>query len=242
MSVEKLYAACKPRCDDIFVLEKYLRLRFALETRDPWLNRPDGVHAAALKQTELIRIGSWDHHHIATHLRDLEPLRLQPRSTGNILRVAELRCGNFFSAKIRRRLDRTIRFDDECCASVRCTREDSDFFAVGFKVGIERWPLSDVSQVERAGKDRLHRRRSRIRSEPLDLGIGAEPLFKPAFALTRQGVSNHTLCMRDVWEMPETNHRFFFCAGGLHEKRNRPDNRYQCFCLHSFVFNRRMPS
>jgi hypothetical protein len=28
----------------------------------------------------------------------------------------------------------------------------------------------------------------------------------------------------------------------LHEKRKRPDNRYQCFCLHSFVFNRRMPS
>jgi hypothetical protein len=41
--------------------------------------------------------------------------------------------------------------------------------------------------------------------------------------------------VRDIREMPETNHRFFFCAGGLHEKRKRSDNRYQCFCLHSFV-------
>ena len=103
-------------------------------------------------------------------------------------------------------------------------------------MSIERWPLSDVSQVERAGEDRLHRRRSRVVSEPLDLDIWAEPLFEPAFALTRQGVSNYTLGVRDIREMPETNHRFFFCAGGLHEKRKRSDNRYQCFCLHSFVF------
>src|SRR6266478_1422851 len=231
MSVEKLYAACKPRCDDIFVLEKYLRLRFALETRDPWLNRPDGVHAAALKQTELIRIGSWDHHHIATHLRDLEPLRLQPRSTGNILRVAELRCGNFFPAEIRRCLDRAIRFDYECCASVRCAREDSDFFAVGFKVGIERWPLSDVSQVERAGEDRLHRRRSRIVSKPLNFDIWFEPFFKPALALAGKSVCDDALGMRDVWKMPKTHNRFGLCPNHW---RARGDQTQQNLPAHVF--------
>src|SRR5438874_13489334 len=58
---------------------------------------------------------------------------------------------------------------------------------------------------------------------------------QPAFALTRQSVSNYTLGLRDIREMPETNYRFSFCAGGLHQNRKRSDNRYQCFSLHSFV-------
>jgi hypothetical protein len=76
----------------------------------------------------------------------------------------------------------------------------------------------------------------------LDLDIGAETLLKPAFALTRQGVSNYTLGMRDIREMPKTNYRFFFSVGRLHEKRERPDKRYQCSCLHSFIFDKRMSS
>src|SRR5436190_48924 len=157
MGVEKLYAARKPRCDDIGVLEKYFRFRLALKTRDPWLYGPDRVHPPTLKERELIRIRCRHHRNVAASLGDLESLRLQPSSTGNILRVAELRCGNFFSAKIRRSLDRTIQFDDECCASVRCTREDSDFFAVRFEMRVKGRALADISQIERPGKDRLHR-------------------------------------------------------------------------------------
>jgi len=49
----------------------------------------------------------------------------------------------------------------------------------------------------------------------LDLDIGAEALFKPAFALTRQGVSNYTLGVRDIREMPEANNRFGLCRDDL---------------------------
>src|SRR5205823_11899427 len=45
--------------------------------------------------------------------------------------------------------------------------------------------------------------------------------------------------MRDVREMPETNHGFFFPTASLQEKRKRSDNCYQYFYLHSFVFNGR---
>src|SRR5439155_22181285 len=102
-----------------------------------------------------------------------------------------------------------------------CARNDTDLLPVRFEVRVERGNRNDVSSIERSGENRLHRRRSRIISEPLDLDIGAETLLKPAFALTRQGVSNYTLGVRDIREMPETNYRFFFCADGLHEKRKR---------------------
>src|SRR5436189_5103562 len=104
---------------------------------------------------------------------------------------------------------------------------------------VERRTLADISEIERAGKNRLHGRRPGVVSEPLDLDIWTEPFLKPPFALAGQSVGDDTLSMRDVREMPETNHGFFFPTASLQEKRKRSDNCYQYFYLHSFVFNRR---
>src|SRR5437867_8349613 len=103
---------------------------------------------------------------------------------------------------------------------------------------VERRALTDICEIERSGKNRLHGRRPGIVSEPLDLDIRTEPLFKPAFALAGQSVGDDTLSMGDVREMPETNHRFLFrrrrFAG---TKRKRSDNCYEFCYLHRFLFS-----
>src|SRR5205814_38013 len=152
---------------------------------------------------------------------------------GNVLRIAELRRGNFFAAKIGWLLDGRICPYYQGCAGIGRARNDTDLLPVRFEIRVERRTRTDVGGIERSGEDRLHRRRSRIISEPLDLDIGSQSLLKPAFALARKRVRDHPLCVRDVREMSETNHRFFFCSDGLHEKRKGPDYRHQYFCLHS---------
>src|SRR4029077_19956702 len=148
--VEKFHAARQPGGDDVCVFQKNFAVCLALQPRDPWLNRPYSIHAAALKQSKLIRIcGGYDQH-IASSLRNLESPRFQPRAAGNVLCVTELWRRDFFSTKIRRGLNWPIWFNNERGASVRCAGEDPDFFAVGFKMRVQSWALSDIGKVERA--------------------------------------------------------------------------------------------
>src|SRR5207247_9553920 len=97
---QELHTGNKPSGDSVLVVEKNARFRIALETSHPRLDCPNGINSAALKESELIRVRSWDHCHVTAGLSDLESLRFQPRPAGNVLRVAELRGGNFFSANI----------------------------------------------------------------------------------------------------------------------------------------------
>src|SRR5947208_12437513 len=97
---------------------------------------------------------------------------------------------------------------------------------------VERRALTDICEIERSGKNRLHGRRPGVVSEPLDLDIWTEPFLKPPFALAGQSVGDDTLSMGDVREMAETNHCFLFRAASLQEKRSRSANCYQCCYLH----------
>src|SRR4029453_9714792 len=138
-------------------------------------------------------------------------------------------CRDFFPAKTRRIFNRPIGFKPRRATAICRVGKNANLRAVRLEVRIQRRALPDVCYIERSGEDRLHRRRSRIISEPLDLDIGAETLLKPAFALTRQGVSNYTLGVRDIREMPETNCGFFSSRG----KRSKTKNHcsYRCYYL-----------
>jgi len=65
----------KPGGDRILVFEKHSRLRITFEPCHPRLDRPYRVNTAILKQCELIRIGSRNHHDVAAGLSDFESLR-----------------------------------------------------------------------------------------------------------------------------------------------------------------------
>ena len=109
MSVtQKPHTGYEPGGHRILVFEKHVRLRITFEAGYPRLDCPYRVDAAILKQCELIRIGSRNHHDVAAGLGDVESLRFQPCPTRNVLSVAELRGGDLFSAKIGRPLDRRI--------------------------------------------------------------------------------------------------------------------------------------
>src|SRR5260370_1446745 len=53
---QKFHAARQPRRNDVGVFQKDFAVCLALQPRDPWLNRPYSIHAAALKQSKLIRV------------------------------------------------------------------------------------------------------------------------------------------------------------------------------------------
>src|SRR5258705_10113258 len=108
--MQELHTGYEPGSDRILVFEKHVRLRITFEPGYPRLDCPNGINSAALKESELIRVRGWDHRHVAAGLSDLESLRFQPRPAGNVLRIAELRRGNFFSAKICRSLFRGMAF------------------------------------------------------------------------------------------------------------------------------------
>src|SRR5260370_40575400 len=78
---QKFHAARQPRRNDVGVFQKDFAVCLALQPRDPWLNRPYSIHAAALKQSKLIRIRCGYDHYIASGLRDLESLPLDRKST-----------------------------------------------------------------------------------------------------------------------------------------------------------------
>src|SRR6476661_9205631 len=109
--MQELHTRYEPGCDRILVFEKHVRLRITFEPGYPRLDCPYRVDAAIFKQCELIWIGSRNHHDVAAGLGDVESLRFQPCPARNVLSVAELRCGDLFSAKIGRRLDRRISLD-----------------------------------------------------------------------------------------------------------------------------------
>lgn len=105
---QKLRARYQPRHDDIGFFYEDARFRFTLEAGNPWLDRPHSLHAAGLKELELIRVCRRHHGYIATRHRDIEALRLKPRTAGDVLRVSELRRGYLFSTKVRRFHDSTV--------------------------------------------------------------------------------------------------------------------------------------
>src|SRR4029453_984145 len=111
MGIEKLHAACEPGGDDLAIFEKHLPFCLALKPGHPWLDRPDSFNPPPLKKSELIWIVGRHYDHVAAGLSDLKSLRLQPGSTGNVLRITELRCCDFFAPKISRRFNRAIGFD-----------------------------------------------------------------------------------------------------------------------------------
>src|SRR4029453_12705146 len=126
------------------VFEKNARLGIALETSHPRFYCPNSINSATLKESELIRVCGWDYRHVAAGQGDVESVRLQPCPAGNVLRVAEVRGGNFFSAKIRRHLDRRISLHHKRRASIGCAGNDADFLAVRFQVRVERGTWSDI--------------------------------------------------------------------------------------------------
>src|SRR5262249_30890290 len=145
------------------------------------------------------------HRHVAAGQRDLEAIRFQPCPARNVLCVAELRCGNFFSTKICGCFDRRISFHYQRRPGVGCTGYHSDFFTVRFEVRVKRRPWADVCHIERPSEDCLHCGRARIVSKPLNLDVWAKALFEPASALARKRVRNYALRVSDVWKMPESN-------------------------------------
>src|SRR5207245_139196 len=56
MRIEKLHAACEPGGYDLAIFEKYLAFCLALKPGYPWLDRPDSIDTAVLKERELIWI------------------------------------------------------------------------------------------------------------------------------------------------------------------------------------------
>ena len=149
------------------------------------------------------------------------PPRHQPRATGNILRVPELRSRDFLSAKISGRFQILVRLHHQRRAAVRRAGDQPDFRAVRFRISIQGRAGTDVGEIDRVREDRFHRARSGIVNEPFDLGAGAEPLLEPAFALAREIVRHQRLGVRDIREMPDAQDGVFrrFHAAG-ERKRN----------------------
>src|SRR5260370_1925021 len=98
---QNFHAARQPRRNDVGVFQKDFAVCLALQPRDPWLNRPNGVDTAALKQTKLIRVCRGQDEDVATGLRNFKSLRFQPGTAGNILSIAKLRRCEPFTAHIR---------------------------------------------------------------------------------------------------------------------------------------------
>src|SRR5437870_3898895 len=196
------------------------------------LHCPTGLNPASLKKSELVRVRCWDYRHIAAGLRDFKAVCFQPRPTGNVLCVAKLWRCNFFPAKVRWRLDGRIRLYYQSGASIGCAGDYTNFFAVRFEVRVERGTRAHVRDIERSGKDRFHCRRPGIVGEPLNLDIGSEPLFKPAFTLPRECVRDYALRMSDVWKMPESNRGLL-----LGSRKRRPKQEYSNNCCYFYFHN-----
>ena len=188
---------------DIFFVHENFSAGFALEPRDPWLDRPDGVDSFLLEQRKLIGILRRQDLGVAAELRDFQTARRQPRATGNILRVSQLRRGNFLPAKIRGRFQVLVRLDHERRATIGRAGDEADLGAVRSRVSVEGRAGPDVSEIDRLREDRFHRARPGIVNEPLDLGPWAKPLFEPAFALPRKIMRYQRLGVSDIWKVPD---------------------------------------
>ena len=125
--LQKLHARDQPGREDVLVFEENFRFRFALQSRDPWFDGPDPIDTSALEECQLVGICSRQNRHVTSGLRDFESLRLQPCPAGDVLRVAELRRGDFLSAKISRRFDRSIRFHHQRGAAICRARNEHEF-------------------------------------------------------------------------------------------------------------------
>ncbi len=194
---------------DIFFVHENFAARFALQPRNPRLNGPDSIDLFLLEQRQLIGILRRQNLRVTAELRDFQAARRQPRATGNILRVPELRRRNFLSAKICGRFQILVRLHHQRRAAVGRSRDQADFGAVRFRISIQGRARADVSEIDRVGEDRFHRARAGIVNEPLDLGARAEPLLEPAFPLPREIVRHERLGVRDIWEMPDAQDDVF---------------------------------
>jgi len=63
----------------------------------------------------------------------------------------------------------------------------------------------------------------------LHLDRGTEPFFKPSFPLTREGVRDDTLSMRDIWEVSETHHELLFSRGRTRPRYKRANKGFVVF-------------
>src|SRR6476646_5021892 len=128
---------------------------------------------------------------------------------------------DFLPAKIRCGLVRRVCFHDQCGARIGRSGNDADFFPVGFEVRVERRSLTDVGQIERAGKHRFHRRWTGVVGKPLDLHLWSESLLEPAFSLARKGVGDHPLGVSDIREMAEAYDNLFLGRNKLCKNTDR---------------------
>jgi hypothetical protein len=58
----------------------------------------------------------------------------------------------------------------------------------------------------------------------LNLDVRPKPFFEPPFALARKRVRDHSLGVRDVWEVTETDYHFLLRPYDLQKQRERAEN------------------
>ncbi len=207
------------------LLDDHLAAGFAFQPRDPRLDRPGRIEFFRLEERELVRVLCREHLGVAAELGDAEAAVDQPRAAGDILRVAELRCGDLFAPEIGGRLQIFVRLHHQRRPAVRRPGNDADLRPLRLRVGIQRRPRPDVGEIDRPRKDRLHRARPRIVGKPLDFHVRPEPLLKPPLPLPRKIMRDQRLCMRDIRKMPETDHRLVRRRGLFRRKQHSANKK-----------------
>ena len=186
-------------CHGAFWLEKDASAGFAEKSAHPRLDRPSGIQFSLLKEQENVWIGRREDARVAADQGDADPIVDQPGSALDVLGIAQLRCGNRLVTKVLDLRDGVSADDQRLAASHRpCHDPYVPTVGPGIRVDRRAWP--HVSEIDRAGKNRLHCRRPSVEDEPFNRQ--ADPFLKPAPPLSAKTFCHERMGMRDVRKKP----------------------------------------
>jgi hypothetical protein len=194
------------RGDRLRLLDQHAAAGLQFEPRHPGLDRPDGVELPRSEERELIGVRRRHDLGVAAGLGDPQPAGGEPGAGGHVLSVAELRRRDAPAAEVGRLAEVGVPLHDQRRAAGHRPGDHPDLVSARAREGVNRRIGPDIGQIETAGEDRLHRARTGVVGEPLDVDAlwhaGLEPVASLSFEVAR----HQRLGVRDVGKVADADH------------------------------------